>query len=268
MLNTKDNAQFYYEKGLKTFKENNFNEAKTFLLKAIKKNPNYFQATNCLCLTYFKLKDYKSAKECFEKIVSMNPNDFEAVYNLALTMQMQKSYEEAKKLYEMALKLNNKDFDSYYNLGVIGIDEKNFTVAQEHFKKALSIEPNKTPAQFYLTKCKDELCKYNNKKEEEEIINSYLKLSVKADIPEEYYITIATAYAKDGEIDKALEFCKKSIENYPDEASAYRLLGLIYIINNDLNNANANLSIAIELDANNEEGYNLIRYAKNLSVLN
>lgn len=262
IIRLKHNADYFYKNGLKEFNEGNFTNAKSFLLKATKRKNNFTKAQNLLSLAYFNLNDYDSAKKHLEDIIKLTPNDFEALYNLALTLQMQENYEESKKYYEKAITINNRDYDCFYNLGTISYNQEDYQKAKEYFEKANAINPSISSSKYYIITCEDKLSESQNNKTEEEIIESYLKLEDRGNLPPDYYISLAISYAKLGNIEKAEDYATKATEFNPDDARAYRLLALICIVKNDIPSAHNNISIAIQLDANSNEGYNLIRYSK------
>lgn len=249
-----------YEKGLEEYEQANYQKAKKLFIKAIAKKSDFFEALLRLGLLYFKLLDYKAAKKCFEQIIETNSDNFIATYNLALTLQMMKMNEDAKNYYRKALSLNDKDADSYFNLGLISFEEKNYVEALGLFERADLLLPNQASVIFYKIRCKDELCKYDSDEESQEIINSYMKISSRNDIPSQYYATLTKAYAKNGQLKEAMEFCKKSLQINPEDPESYKLYGLMLIINNDILAAKTNLMIAMQLDPDNEEVYNMLKY--------
>lgn len=261
-IRIKYNELYFYNNALEAFNENNYSLAKSLLLKSLNRKRSYPLAKQLLCLVYLKLEDYNTAKKYLEEIINSNPENFESIYNLALTLQMQGNDEEAKKFYKMALNIDSKDYDTYFNLGTIEFNNNNYNEAKNYFEKANAINPSISASKFYIIKCQDELCSYDNDVAEEEIIDSYLKMEGRENLPIDYYISLALACAKHGDIDKAEKYAIKSTETNPDDTKAYRLLAVIYIIKKDSINAENNISIAIQLDANNKEGYNLVRYSK------
>lgn len=249
-----------YNNGIEEFELANYKKAKKLFLRAIEKKPDFFEALLRLGLLYFKLSDYDAAKSCFEKIIETSPDNFIVTYNLALTMQMMKLNDEAITYYHKAISLNDKDMDSYFNLGIMSFEKKNYLEALGLFEKAKLLSPTQTSTLYYIVKCRDELCKYDNEEDGQEIINSYMKISSRHDVPYEYYAAVTKAYAKMGQIKEAMEFCKKSLQMNPEDPESYKLYGLISIINNDILSAKTNLLIAMQLDPNNEEIYNILKY--------
>lgn len=256
--NTNENV--LYKKGIEELEHSNYKQAIKLFLRAIAKKSDFFEALLRLGLLYFKLHDYDAAKNCFEKIIETNPDSFIATYNLALTLQMLKLNEESITYYRKAISLNDKDMDSYFNLGIMSFEKKNYLEALGLFEKAHLLSPNQTATLFYIVKCKDELCMYETSEEGQEIIDSYMKISSKNDVPKECYTAITKAYAKMGNIKDAMEFCKKSLQLNPEDSEGYKLYGLMSIINNDILSAKTNLLIAMQLDPGNEEIYDIMKY--------
>lgn len=249
-----------YEKGIEEFDLANYSKAKSLFLRAIAKKSDFFEALLRLGLLYYKLLDYEAAKDCFEKIIANDPDNFIATYNLALSMQMLKDYDSAVTHYRKAISLNDKDTDSYFNLAIINFDKKNYLEALGLFEKVKLLSPNQSATLFYIIKCRDELCTYEKPEEAQDIINSYLKLSSRNDMPQEFYTALTKAYAKMGNIKEAMDFCKKSLQANPEDPEGYKLYGLMSVINNDVHSAETNLLIAMQLDPNDEELYDIMRY--------
>lgn len=254
------------------FKKSKFNLGKTFVKledydnakkcfeEILEKEPENFDSLYNLGLVHFKSEDYLEARQCFEKILETEPNNFKALYNLALTCQMQKSYEEAQEFYIKALQEKENDTDCHFNLGLISFRHKKYEEALELFEKANATSTGRADIMFYILRCKDELCNYETAEEGENIVKEYLKISKLSNIPLEFDIFWARAYAKTGKIAKALEICNRALVSLPEDSLAYITLGLIKFIKNELEEAKKALLTAIDLDANNPESYNILSY--------
>lgn len=222
--------------------------------------PNDFDSQYNLGLVYFKIGDYIKAQNCFEKILETAPREFDVLFNLALTHQMQQSYENAQEGYAKALSENEKDADCYFNLGVIAFEQKEYEKALELFEKAHNIAFGRTDILLSIARCKDELCTYESVEEGEAIVNQYTKISKYPDLPLDFDVFWARSYAKTGQIDKALEICNRAIVSLPNDALVYRILGLIRLVRNELEDAKIVLIKAIDLDIYNPDGYNIMAY--------
>ena len=282
------------EKGICALQKNDYEQAKELFLISLAQKPNFKESEQNLGMTFVKMKDYDNAKKCFEKILETEPDDFDALYNLglvyfsvgdydnarksfekiletgprdfntlfnlALMSQMQKSYEEAQELYIKALQENENDADCYFNLGLLAFENKEYENALQFLEKANTIAFTRADIMFAILRCKDELCKYETQAEGEDILNQYVKISKQHNLPLEFDVFWARAYAKTGHIDKALEICNRAMVSLPEDALVYRILGLIKLVKNELEEAKEALLKAMDLDASNPEGYNILSY--------
>lgn len=283
-----------FEKGLEAFENNDFEKAKKMFLAAHEETPESKEVQHNLGLTllaaedyneaikhfdgilqferddidalynlgliYFRKGDYVNAKSYFEKVLENKPDDFNALFNLALTYQMQKDYETSIILYNRALELSPKDVDCFFNLSIIEFDQKEYKKALEICQKAKKINPERTDILFLILRCKDEMCAYENPKEIALILSQYSQLSTHEDIPSDFDAYWARALAKNGDIDQSLEICEKIVAENRQSAIVYRLLGLIKLLQNEIDEAKNALQKAIGLETYEPETYNLLSY--------
>jgi len=229
-------------------------------IKAIDAKPDFKDAIFWLGLSYLEIKDEQKAKESFEQALKLNPKDFHALFNIARTLQAQNCYDQARDFYNRAIKENAKNPDCYFNLGIMAFEENKYPEALDLFQKAQELSPNNGAISFYIAKCKDETCSYNPREEGQSVIDEYLKVTALENVPLSFDITLAKAYAKTGQIDLALEYCKKALATNDKDVEGYKLLGLLQLVKNNLTEAKNTLSTAISLEANNEEAHDILSY--------
>lgn len=85
---------------------------------------------------------YQEAIALFDKAIKINPNYFDAWHNRGNALFDLEAYEEALNAYEKAIQINGKDADSWYNRGVILAlfgESKN---ALQSFDKAIKFKPD------------------------------------------------------------------------------------------------------------------------------
>jgi len=228
--------------------------------EVLKNFPDDFDSQYNLGLVYFKIGDYQTAREIFEKILESEPQEFCVIFNLALTLQMQKFYDEANELYEKAIEINPDDADCYFNQGIILFENRNYEKALELFEKAKDLAIERIDIAFAILRCKEELCPFDIQEENKVILNQYKKLSKASDLPLEFDVFYSRAYAKSGNIEKAVEICNRAIISTPENAMTYRVMGLIKLFENKLEDAKQNLFKAISLNAKEPESYNILSY--------
>lgn len=249
-----------YERGLDALKKRDYKRARNMFLKSLSKNPDFLEAKYNLGLAYLSIEEYEKAKEYFEKVLEETPDDFSALFNLALAFQLDELYDEALEIYQKAILLEPQDVDCYLNIAVIHFEKEDYQKSIEYLVMARDISPDNTAILFSIVRCKDEMCLYENEDEIAAILGEYEFLLEKTDLPNEFDIALAKAYAKSGRIDDSIEKCLSALEKDYFDDEACRLLGLLLLIKNDSENARKNILKAIDIDPDIPESYNLLSY--------
>lgn len=107
----------------------------------------------------------------------------------------------------------------------------------------------------------DELCNYNDQEEGQNIIDNYLKIASESDLPLEFNISIATAYAKIGDLEQSNEYCQKALLLNSEDIEGYKLLGLIQLAKRNFVATKVTLSTALHLQPKNKELHDILSYA-------
>lgn len=254
-----------YAAGLESFKTEDYKKAKGFFSRIVFLNPNYKDSKYKLGLIYLKLKNYDAAHDLFKQILKNSPKDFDALFNLAQTYQFQEEYNKAEECYLSAINENDKSLDCYFGLGFTNYKQKKYDKALEFFKKAGETVPSNFQIPefypFYINKCNDELCSYEENGEGQSIIDNYLKMAKEPNLPREFNISLATAYAKMGNLEQANEYCQKSLLINAEDIESYKLLGVIQLAKKDFVATKNTLSTALHLQPKNKELHDLLSYA-------
>lgn len=249
----------FHEPGEKAFVDGNYKLAKEMFLQAPDLN-SALDIKYMLGVSHLKLGEYDEARACFEQILKSSPNNFDALFSLAQTLELQGKYDEALEIYAKAAKLNDKNIDCPLNIGRLYCEKGDYDKALEALEKAKEIAPNNTQVSFFMTKCKSESCDLNNDDNRRQMIDEYAKLVGSEDLPDSFDIYLATLYAKDGQTDKALTHCKRAVEINEEDAEAYKLLGLIQLIQKNFTEAKNNLTIALNFQPSSFETHNIFSY--------
>lgn len=241
------------------FELGNYKKAKELLLRMpdLDTNP---EVKYKLGLAHLKLNDYDEAKVCFEEVIKKAPKDFEALFHLAQVFQFQKKYEQALETYNKAIKENNKDIKCPLNIGNIYYEQGNYDEALTVLEKAKEIAPENVELLFSIVKCKSELCDIDDNESCNQIIDEYLKIAGNEELPAGFDASFGKFYAKTGQIEEALEYCRNAIESNEKDIETYRLLGLMQLIKKDFAGAKNSLSMALNFQTSNMETHNLFSY--------
>lgn len=248
-----------YKSGDKALKAGNFAKAKEMLLKVSESNSDP-DVIKKLALTHFKLKEYEDAKKCFEQILKTSPNDKDALLYLAQILSLRGNDDEALEIYAKILEQDEQNTSNYINIANIHMKKGDSEKALEILEKAKEIAPDSKEVLFAITKCKSETCDVDDENSYNEVVNEFKKLSGDKDAPEEFDISLANLYAKNGEIDKALLHCKKALEANSEDVQASKLMGLIQLIKKDFAGAKNSLTAALNLQPSCKETHEIFAY--------
>ncbi|MDD3237498.1 MAG: tetratricopeptide repeat protein [Candidatus Gastranaerophilales bacterium] len=253
-----------YKKGLLLLEAKDYKGAIRKFKRFLHKYPKSQEGLHKLGLAFFHNKEFEKAALCFDKITEINADFFAAIYNLALSFQMTDDIDEATKLYKKAISINPNDVDTYYNLGIMNFKAKKYEIALSYFQKANEIGPGKPLILYYIARCCDLLNISNNLKVQEHVTKLYLQLIGEEGLPKDYLITAAYSSAKTGQLQKTLLILDKALESNPENANVYKLAAITDLISLNKDGAKSNILIAIDLDPNDDEAYNILQYAEKL----
>jgi tetratricopeptide (TPR) repeat protein len=152
-------------------------DALTLWQKTIKTAPQCARAYSNLGLVYYNKAMYDEAISLYEKSITIAPNYAQVHFNLGLTYDKKGMLDEAIVEYESTISLSPRYAKAYNNLAWIYATSQNETILNRDRAVPLAIKA-----------C--ELSKFNNAK---------------------YLDTLAAAYAKQGNLDKALEYQVKAL---------------------------------------------------------
>lgn len=95
-----------FEAGSTAFEAHDYEAARTFYVKAIELEPDYFKSYTYLGNALYQLGDYRRAEEAFEKALSINPVDYQALLFLGDTYYQLGEYPRAKAMLTRAFMIN------------------------------------------------------------------------------------------------------------------------------------------------------------------
>jgi Tfp pilus assembly protein PilF len=153
-----DSAEDFYHKGMKEFKEGDFEDAIIEFKKAVAMDGKYFKAYYALGQSYEKKNMAKEAEEAYEEAVKIQPKNLAAREALGLNCFHQKKYDEAEHNLKEARTLGSKIPEVYYCLGEIEQREHSCKTAIISFRQALKLDPDYMAARNGL-KAAEEACR-------------------------------------------------------------------------------------------------------------
>jgi protein O-GlcNAc transferase len=111
------------------------------LSHALKLRPGFYAGHNSLGVLFRKKGDFKAAILALNKAVDCNPDFFEAYYNLGNCMRDLEEFDGAIACFERALALNPRSIETLSNLGEAFQISGRIKDAERCFKSALDVDP-------------------------------------------------------------------------------------------------------------------------------
>jgi tetratricopeptide (TPR) repeat protein len=142
-----------YQKAVKFFQEEQYNESIEVLQRILKNDPNQAPVYNLLGLIYLRQgESIQSAIGSFQQAIRTDPNYAEAYFNLASTYAGPGNRPElAAENFKKTLEADPNYTKAHFGLGWFTLTEKQDpTEAAEHFKKAIESFPDFGEAYYGL----------------------------------------------------------------------------------------------------------------------
>ena len=187
---------------------------------------NYLNLAN---VEYFR-KNYKNATEYYNAFLSAYPEHMEAGENLANVYCLSSQPEKACEIYSNLYKKYPSAFTEFEKYGMALFDTKQYQVAAEMLEKALAGNEDSEliNARLALT--------YQNLGENDKALRYFKQTFLLNPELMSLKFDYANLLGNLGRYEEAIECYKQYITAFPDDANAYRNLGLVYkkLDNNEL----------------------------------
>jgi tetratricopeptide (TPR) repeat protein len=202
-------------------------EAMEFYKQTIRINPDYAEAHYNLGVAYGKLGHYLDEIESYKQAIRIKPDYAKAHCNLGVAYHNLGRYQEAIEAYKQTIRIEPDDADAHCNLGAAYHKLGHYLDAMESFQQAIRIKPDFADAHSNLGVAYGELGRY------QDAIESYKKaIRIEPDLAKTHY-NLGVAYGKLGLWQDAVESYKQAIRIEPDDADAHLCLGLTYLLIDD-----------------------------------
>jgi tetratricopeptide (TPR) repeat protein len=188
------------------FNQGDYDEAASYLSRAIVVDPEYPEANYALGLTLEKQNKPDAAVNCFIRAIAGDPNLTEARANLAAIFVQKGMYDDAISQLQKALCLNPELAVGHSVLGLAYIKKNMYKEGLAALEKAVALDPNLACAHMNLA------IGYTRKGLLDDALAQYEKaLAIDPDYAKAHY-NLAVTYCKMGNHKKAVEHCDKATE--------------------------------------------------------
>ena len=120
------------------------------LERAIREQPDYFEAHNNLGVQYQKLRQWPQAIQAFRRAIELRNDSAKPYLNLGITYLELGEFQSALENLESACKLENNSTLVHSTLGQLYFQKQNYVKAQEHLETATRLNPKEARSAFLL----------------------------------------------------------------------------------------------------------------------
>lgn len=238
---------YFYNRGIDFYGRKKYEKAAHYFEQAIGQPEVKPQVYYNLALTYQYMKDCEKAVEAYDKFLEANPDDHDGMYNLALSHFSLKNYSKSSEFYEKCVSIK-KDCDSVKSLVLSYMADKQIQKIID-FSTELLEEIEGGLALYYAVAKALESKNSMNKDFTylDAAIDMYRNLILLNPKHFDALMSVSICYAKHGEWQSSVDYCKKAIEASPDSFEANNQMGLIYYCCNEITEAIKYFEVAIKL---------------------
>lgn len=209
--------------------------------KAIKINPDSYDAWSSQGVALFYLERYEDAVTSYDKAIDIKPDGYGVWNNRGNALDLLQRYEEALLSYEKAIEIKPDEYGAWYNRGIVLENLEKYIEALASYNKAIEIKPNAYESWNNRGNVLRTLKRY------EEALSSYEKaIEIK---PNEYIACKNLGIVQDylARYEEAIASYDKAIEIKPDYYDAWSHRGLAQECLDKHEDAVASYNKAIEI---------------------
>ena len=210
-----------------------------------------FQLIGAIGDYYYKQEDFNKSQIVFEGLIETNPKSSDAHAALGAVYAKQEKYKNALEQFDTAIKLDSRQIYAFANRAMVYLEQGKVKEATVDLKKAIELDPLKkniasNAARKTLAALNDE--SLPNTKSVEKSVERNINNSGMSD--EEFidYGNRGAKYYKQGDVDKAQAIFEEMSEMRPKNAETHAALGAVLVRKKEDTEALKHLDLAIKLD--------------------
>ena len=224
------------------------NQAVTKLNEATAANPKFSIAYSLLGQIYQQMNDYQKSAMAYEKATAINSWSYRDYMNLGNVYQAMKKFTAAVKAYVRATQIKPDAAPAHLGAAESYYELKDYKNALKYGSRARQLSPNDAQVLQVLGDI------YGAQKDYEQAIAAYKRaLELNSNQPK-VMASLAQAYLRAGQFDAASELLTSVVATEPS-STAYQHLGYAMLKLKKLDDAIANYRKATELSPNDAAAY-------------
>lgn len=218
-----NSAEILYGLGSCYLQLQNTNEARDYFERALKRHASYpGTIPNCwnnLGILAARDRNYDLAIDYLRRALEIDPEHSIALLNLGTAYRQKKDWAQAKSALERALALNPDDPEGNYNLGMVYAQQNDTDHAYNYLQKAIALRPEYPEALNNLG------ILYLRTHHPDEAVRSFEQAILVAPAYDQAYLNLARVYVIEGDREKAKTVLRDLLKQHPDHAQAKEQLG-------------------------------------------
>jgi tetratricopeptide (TPR) repeat protein len=195
-------------------------------------------------LEFYQKKDFSRAAGEFKRAIAMDPTNVQSYNYLANSYLADKKPEEAIKAYKNSLALDPYQDTIRVNLGNVYLQQKKHSLAEKEYKEASRVNPSNTVAPYTLGQL------YVQTERFAEAETQFKKVQKMVPYDANPYFSLGLVYNKQKKYGEAVKQLTEAVRLKPKMAPAHLELGIAYAALGDDANAQKEVQILTQLDAN------------------
>ena len=193
------------------------------LNSAVRLNKRFSLAYSLLGEIHQQLKDYEKSAASYEKATKLNPWSFKDYFNLGRVCEIMKKFAQAVKAYAKACELEPDHFDAHISTAKCYYEIEDYNNALVYGERAEQIDPNISEVQKVLGDI------YESQRDHNQAIAAYKRaLELDSNSPE-IMTSLAVCYLRTNRSKCARELLTLAIQIQPDNNTAYQYLGYCHL---------------------------------------
>jgi len=237
----------FYNSGVEFYGRQEYEKAIAQFKFALEQKDIQPQVYYNLALSYQSVKDYDRAIVNYNKFLELKQDDYDGLYNIALAYFLKEDYPRAITFFEKSIEIKQEE-DGVKSLVLAYLNNNEQQKAIDFAEKLL--ENSQNGADLYYSIAKVFENKNSMNKDSTYIdfaIQMYSKLMSFDSKCFDAYLSTSICYAKKGEWENSVDFCKKALDANPESYEANNQMGLVYYCCDEIKKAIEYYEKAIKL---------------------
>ncbi|MBD3178737.1 MAG: tetratricopeptide repeat protein [Candidatus Latescibacteria bacterium] len=212
-------AEIEYQSAQQYMKSESYYEAIDHLKKAVKLEPEFFEAWSLLGKAQARIKNFSESVKSYKKANEIKPGNTNVIGSLGDNYLKLNNLDKAQEYFKMLTARDSLDYFGNIRLGFISKQKEEWDEAVDYFRRALKVKPEDVVVMGTLAGIYGEM-------DEPEKQIEFLKRAVDTE-PENYTMMkkLASAYFSNKQYKEAVPIYEKLVEVYPDLAAFHKRLG-------------------------------------------